>query len=144
MKTRQSIREGALGMRQHGMTRRRFIELVPALLVVAPVVREIAALTGPPAAHGLAEVFGHAREAARAIGLRYLSQTPEDHDRDALAERILASVSNEAIDALPLATLRSKFQQRFASDFDRGETVLIDGWVLSRTEVRLCALLALS
>jgi hypothetical protein len=33
---------------------------------------------------------------------------------------------------------------RCRQDFARGDTVLIDGWVLARTECRLCALVALS
>jgi hypothetical protein len=36
------------------------------------------------------------------------------------------------------------FRERFAEDFGRGNTVMIGGWVLSRTEARLCALAVLS
>jgi hypothetical protein len=35
-------------------------------------------------------------------------------------------------------------RQGIYDDFRRADTVVVDGWILARTEARLCALIALS
>ena len=74
-----------------------------------------------------------------ATGRAYLVAAPAETDAAALAGRVLAG--------LPLAgtaeEARRAFRDRMAADFREGRTAQADGWYLSRTEARLCALLAL-
>lgn len=76
-------------------------------------------------------------DAARALGFRYLEQRPDERDLSFLHAATLAGAGEgrRSVESL---------RARFRDDFRRGDTVLIDGWVLARTECRLCALVALS
>ena len=76
-------------------------------------------------------------EAARALGIRYLRQHPEERSLAFLHAATLASAGEGA---RSVEALRARCRE----DFQRGDTVLIDRWVLARTECRLCALVALS
>lgn len=69
------------------------------------------------------------------IGERYLAQFPQEASVEALSA---------AVDPPPgapnaFAVLRGRIHQELAA----GEVVVVDGWVLARTEARLCALVAL-
>ena len=75
--------------------------------------------------------------AARALGAVYLSQHPEERD---LAFLHAATLAGAGEGAQGVRALRA----RCRDDFQRGDTVLIERWVLTRTECRLCALVALS
>jgi hypothetical protein len=65
------------------------------------------------------------RAAARAIGAAYLRAYPGDTLADARAAA-----------GLP----RAQIALRVRADFAAGRVVMLDGWMLSATEVRLCAL----
>jgi hypothetical protein len=75
--------------------------------------------------------------AARALGIRYLRRHPEERD---LAFLHAATLAGDGEGARGVERLRA----RCRDDFRRGDTLLIDRWVLARTECRLCALVALS
>lgn len=77
-------------------------------------------------------------ESARRIGQAYLQSAPEDADRDRLLADLFPRLEPEAGDR------RDSFAARCRQDFADGATVRVDGWVLSRTEARLCALAALA
>lgn len=84
------------------------------------------------------------RESARLIGQRYLELTPSE----ANPERLMALIchSDENYTRLELADneqLRAMLQDQQRADFALGRTITIDGWVLSETEVRLCAVAAI-
>jgi len=113
--------------------------------LVAPVV-PAGADQRPPAdprtdmnSRAAASYFGTGIAAARAIGEAYLRQRKVEATRAAIiehtagAQQILAGARTEkaALTALASAVRR---------DFLEGRIVQLDGWVLSRTEVELCAL----
>jgi hypothetical protein len=64
----------------------------------------------------------------RQLGRNYLAAFPGEDDIDIL-QNLAVPVEN-----LSLATAAVK------QDFDNGDVVTVDGWVLSRTEARHCAL----
>lgn len=77
---------------------------------------------------------------ARRIGRRYLASLPSSLDKNAIlgASPALA----KAIEASP--QVRAALLRRsVAEDFRRGDVAIVDGWVLSASEARLCALAAL-
>ena len=94
-------------------------------------------LPEPPAGAGLALAFKH-RESAMAVGRRYLSRYPED-----VRPRLLARDLRRAGAGDP-ATARSALRAQVRRDFERGDTVLLDGWILARSECQACAALALA
>ena len=88
--------------------------------------------------------FFFSRESARVIGQRYLELTP----REANPERLMALICHSEENYMRLVDtdteqLRAMLLDQQRTDFAFGRTIMIDGWVLSETEVRLCALAAM-
>lgn len=81
------------------------------------------------------------RDSARRVGERYLAQAPEEADPARLAADLFGGV---AVDGASPRRLRRHIDHRRARDFAQGDTVIVDGWVMARTEARLCALAALT
>ena len=66
-----------------------------------------------------------------AIGAKYRAKFPEENSKRALARALFANSDNQS---------HSKLEEMTRDDFFEGRTVIIDGWVLSKTEARQCAL----
>jgi hypothetical protein len=90
----------------------------------------------------------HRRESAAALGRIYLQRFPREADVEALRRALEARVSAigaaSAMDADDAWQLRAAFAACNRDDFERGDTVELEGWVLARTEARLWALAALA
>lgn len=82
--------------------------------------------------------------AARCIGQMYLREAPAEHDPVQLASLILSSLQLSSDDPvrLPRRALSKRLRVGVRADFAAGRTVILDGWILSRTEARVCALWA--
>ena len=90
-------------------------------------------------------MFGHQRQSALVIGRHYLDQCPAEADSDKLVDALLGEAGSKQDGEPPKAgDLLAFFQGKFAEDFGQGNTMMIDGWVLSKTEARLCALTVIS
>ena len=79
---------------------------------------------------------------AREIGRIYLAQHPEENSILALTRLIRLSMSLEEEDVAVFGRqpLSARLTSRVRADFETGLTVEVGGWILSRTEARLCAL----
>jgi hypothetical protein len=79
---------------------------------------------------------------ARCIGQMYRRQAPAEQDPAHLASLILSSLQLSGRDPLRLRrrALAKLFSVGARADFAAGRTVILDGWMLSRTEARVCAL----
>lgn len=87
--------------------------------------------------------FGDQVTAVRAIGEAYLRQLGRDTTPEAV--RVAARDALRAIDrARDEAGAIRALERAVREDFDRGRSVQVDGWVLSRTEAELCALTLLA
>jgi hypothetical protein len=84
-----------------------------------------------------------ARNSAKAIGRVYLVQTPDENDWQILVGRLLAESTISEHGMNGSRGLVTEFKHQCANDFSEGRIVLLDGWMLSRTEARLCAVHAL-
>lgn len=127
------------------MDRRKFIAAA-ALSAAASVIqgpRAFASSSSSALEHqGLVSVFSHA-ESARAVGERYLALHPEERESEKLAGAIYGALPLSK-DWKPSDTVVHKhLEEKIKKDFEQGCTVCLDGWILSRTEGRLCALVAL-
>jgi hypothetical protein len=87
---------------------------------------------------GLIEMLG--AERVRRIGERYRSTVPSENSRAALR----AAIAQSRRSGFLLRRLRHRsIEQQVRDDFAAGRTVVVDGWVLSATEARQCALFSL-
>jgi hypothetical protein len=86
----------------------------------------------------LAGVLQHPDSAAR-LGRLYLDGTPREAD----AARLVTLIGAAPVSVTTDEALRASLDERIRNDFINGNTVAVDGWLLSITEARLCALVSL-
>ena len=67
------------------------------------------------------------------IGKKYRSQFPKDDNEQSLSKLLKGKTSNEK-------ELIEDLKLRIKNDFQTSNTIIIDGWILSQTETRQCAL----
>lgn len=72
------------------------------------------------------------------LGRQYRRAFPEENSSAALTEILRRSATGE--NGFDLST---KLKFRVQREFAEGRTVVLDGWVLARTEARQCALFSL-
>ena len=117
--------------------RRAFLMLGAAVVACAGSMRAVLQLLLEPVPDaGLGLVFKH-RQSAIAIGRHYLSRYPDDALMQAFAQDLRRAGGGDP------AAARLALRARVREDFERGDTVLLDGWILARSECRACAALAL-
>jgi hypothetical protein len=75
----------------------------------------------------------------RRLGEAYAAQYPGEARRDTLRSRL--GLPNRVCGACDLRTLLERSAEE---DFRAGRIVILNGWVVARTEARACALLAFS
>jgi hypothetical protein len=79
-------------------------------------------------------------EPARRIGRAYLDDHPDEREERALVRLLEERPGWRGVwhnSPRAVAKLARRTMQR---EYDTGQTVAVEGWILSRTEARLCAL----
>ncbi|MES1217459.1 MAG: hypothetical protein ABUT20_18265 [Bacteroidota bacterium] len=71
-------------------------------------------------------------------GQAYLKQFPDENTKDKLKQLLLDT--NSTIASSDANAIHAWFDKKAVEDFTTGQTVTVNGWVLSRTEARQCAL----
>jgi len=122
------------------LDRRRFLQLTAAGMVASLTNSGCARDTGEDAqalAHpALLEMLGADRTGE--IGTHYRAAVPGEITVAALRDAITRSQRE-----FPWISRRS-IEEQVRDDFAAGRTIVVSGWVLSRTEARQCALYSLS
>jgi hypothetical protein len=77
-------------------------------------------------------------DSPRVLGRRYLDLYPHEQDRSLLLAEYIQSARVRTSDVL-----RTILAHKCEADFKNGEMVMIDGFLLARTEVEACALTVL-
>jgi hypothetical protein len=115
-----------------------------ALLPVTAVAR--LPIAADPDARVLARLsrFFAAPDSAAALGAAYLRRAPEEAEAASLVARLFPGVASAALERWPDGALRAALAGRLAEDFAQSRTVVLQGWVLSRSEARLFAAAALT
>ena len=133
------------------ISRRAFLRWL-LLVAVVPLLNRLRMLRWfgaldqrDPLVRTLTAVFRHSASAA-AVGAAYLQQKPNEAHQRRLADLI---VSADPILCRDITTargehVRRRLEQCHRADLANSRTVKIDGWIVSLTEARLCALVALS
>jgi hypothetical protein len=91
----------------------------------------------------LLSLFEHSQSAC-AIGALCLNSLPPGQTARALTEAIVAAAALDAQSLKSRPAIKQRIAEQVARDFSEGAVVNVDGWMLSLTETRLCALAALS
>lgn len=81
-------------------------------------------------------------ESARKIGREYLKIAPAEADINTLVAHIIDMIDykNQSFLSSSAAKIQHLLRKKSSSDFHCERVVSIQGWVLSKTEARLCAL----
>ena len=109
------------------LDRRQLLTLLPLLVAFACQRKPTPRL--PPE---------YARESARVIGQAWLDKQLIDPSPRSIIEELTDGVTKDP------SALAKHVIQRHLDDLAKGRTESVDGWVLSATEVKLYALVALS
>jgi hypothetical protein len=81
----------------------------------------------------------------RDIGLSYRLQIPAEAGPDKLTELLSTdSVGSPIPASANKLFVQTLIDQKIKQDFEKGNTVLVKGWILSVTEARQCALFAVN
>jgi hypothetical protein len=83
-------------------------------------------------------------ETVRKIGLRYMALVPGESSQAALLARLSAEIDHNPRDSADTAEIASEIELKTERDFRSEKILIINNWIISRTEARQCALLALS
>jgi hypothetical protein len=126
------------------MDRRRFLLLggVGGALLAAPHVPWLQSVwrDGEGSLHGRLTALFHHQASARTIGRSYLQQYPPESNVRCLLEGIGRS---DRLSTAGDRELMLALQHRIRQDFVEERVVNLEGWILSVTEARLCALTTL-
>jgi hypothetical protein len=98
----------------------------------------------PSRSERLAGLLAH-QEGAHAVGLEYLRVMPQEASQTVLIARVVERLPGgfRTLDEAGDGRLRDLLLRATVEDFGDLETVELQGWVLARTEARLCALASL-
>lgn len=115
--------------------RRRFLAL--GAIMVAGAAASACQVSGEARAFGQPDLLtALGPDVVRRLGQRYRQTVPSESDAARLEAAIRASrpwTARIGIQHRPIA-------EQVRDDFDAGRTVIVDGWLLSVTEARQCAL----
>ncbi len=79
------------------------------------------------------------------VGKAYIEQVPGENSPERLIDQLLVGPNGDLIpETADSLSLQKMMSEKVQADFDNGETVVVRGWVLSRTEARQCALFSLT
>jgi hypothetical protein len=99
----------------------------------------------PEAEEALLAVFKDSSGPSQ-IGSAVLDLAPDMRDRAQLLGELLRDlrIDTESVLQLERTEIANRLAQRVRDDFAARNTVMLDGWLVSLTELRLCALAALT
>jgi hypothetical protein len=124
------------------LTRRWFLAGLSALVLTVARPNRWQLGESPDAGSPLFQhFFRRDLHAAVHVGRTYLKSAPSERSEERLWEMVLDTPLGDAPDNIQDITARVRVRR--ARDFREGDLVAIDGWLLARTEARLCALAAL-
>lgn len=123
------------------MTRRTFL-LLTTTGIVGTALPTLTGCRNPveyPSSVSQPQSIPQIRDSAQidALGKAYLKKAPSEKDKRTLVRRLLTDAPSDS------AAIPSFLEQKISQDFETGDTVMVNGWVLSRTEARQCALFSL-
>ena len=80
----------------------------------------------------------------REIGSKYRKMTPAEKDKKSLKKILLTDAAGKLIPTTDPYVLIEFLDNKIRKDFSDSAIVIVDGWIISKTEARQCALLSLT
>ena len=84
------------------------------------------------------------KEAIREIGIAYRLKMNDENDRAKLKQLLLTDGRGRLHNEEDKFKVREMLNKETKVDFEKGRIVVVNGWVLSQTEARQCALYSFS
>ena len=118
------------------LSRRSFVKGVVGATALGATfdLERFASLLSVDDADSRCAIFSNSKSAS-IVGAEYLRQCPEESSLEGL-EGLLPQLSSDASSELILKVIK----ERVEADFASAEVVYLNGWMISRTEARVCAL----
>ena len=114
-----------------------------ALVPLGPSVAQAWQAGGPELASRLVAALDRPGSAIE-VGLAYLRQHQDEADRARVTMALAPDLERHCEpEKASRAELRTAISRQVRHDFELGRVAEVDGWILSVTEARLCALAAL-
>jgi hypothetical protein len=128
------------------MKRRIFVKLVTTagVAMYLPGVscntsdKKLAGILSQP--HALQHICD--AESILQIGKAYQKLVPAENKQALI--KLLSGIDHEINESTDSSLVNSVLEKKVKQDFQENKTMIVDGWVLSVTEARQCALLSLS
>jgi hypothetical protein len=118
------------------MKRKKFILMTAASLAAISIPFAYSCLTDHDYDRLLAQpgslAFIWDNQTINEIGNKYRLQVPNEKKERALVGELLADADTD--------NLALSLEEKVINDFKTGNTIIVDGWILSITEARQCAL----
>ena len=76
----------------------------------------------------------------RKIGIKYRNLVPQENLKQKLSDLIMDGISGEKIKTSDKSSVHKFLEEKVHGDFSEYKTFVTDGWVISITEARQCAL----
>jgi hypothetical protein len=130
--------------------RRNFLRIVLSVgtLVSTGQLKHHLVTTASPSTDDLLTLkltdFYSDKESARIVGLEYLRTVPTERDAGELAKLICSPLDHDQILRASTVEIKALLRHQQREDFENERIVKVNGWILSQTEARLCALAALA
>ena len=128
------------------MKRRSFIVAASSVAVGLPVayyVNKQKRLSNPLTTPSLLISFCD-EKALKEIGNSYRKLVQEENEKQKLTDIILTDKNGVKINATDKGRIEKTIIKKVHEDFLSGDTVIIKGWLISKTEARQCALFSFS
>ena len=136
-------------MTEHGISRRAALRLLVwwvglgASPLRAFAAEEMRKATGSAGAPSTPFLLRH-RQSAVSIGRAFLSEHPDEANEERLVEKLGLPLSATPLSRGEQARQGERLLELHRQDLRNGRVVNLGGWILSVTELRLAALLALA
>ncbi len=78
------------------------------------------------------------------IGKNYMLQVPDENGKTILQDLLLTDNSGKKTKATATDEVAALMNNKMNADFTAANTLVLNGWVLSKTEARQCALFSLT
>ena len=83
-------------------------------------------------------------ESIRKIGIEYLAKFPFEKDEKILKKLIVSGRKGISMANAEITVDEDQINKQIRNEFKSNDIIIIEGWVLTTTEARQCALLSLS
>jgi hypothetical protein len=80
----------------------------------------------------------------REIGKRYRLQMPMENAKEKLSELLLANKEGKSDRNLSNSAIDKLLEKKIKEEFSAYKTIIVNGWIISQTEARQCALFSLT